>query len=159
MGKYEPPTPARDPGDAVPPGVAPQAPVPLTEQDRAVLDKLRRQSESSDAEPSATTRLGDRATGNGLDSLTGTYRPTNQGDLGEMSDKVQGMARDMAGRAQQTFGNTVGDAQTQAKGMYNQASGQAQEQAARLGEVIRDQPLTATIIALGVGYILGRLTS
>jgi hypothetical protein len=41
MGKYEPPTPERDPGDAVPPGVAPVEPVPTTEQDRAVLDKLR----------------------------------------------------------------------------------------------------------------------
>ncbi|MBV8704503.1 MAG: hypothetical protein JO118_12425 [Acetobacteraceae bacterium] len=41
MGKYEPPTPERDPGDAVPPGVAPAEPVPLNEQDRAVLDKLR----------------------------------------------------------------------------------------------------------------------
>jgi hypothetical protein len=41
MGKYEPPTPERDPGDSVPPGVAPVEPVPLTGQDRAVLDKLR----------------------------------------------------------------------------------------------------------------------
>jgi hypothetical protein len=41
MGKYEPPTPERDPGDAVPSGVAPAEPVPLNEQDRAVLDKLR----------------------------------------------------------------------------------------------------------------------
>ena len=32
---------ARDPGDAVPPGVAPQEPVPLTEEDRKVLGKLR----------------------------------------------------------------------------------------------------------------------
>ncbi len=76
-----------------------------------------------------------------------------------MSDKVQGMARDMAGRAQQAVGSAFGDARTQAQGMYNQASGQAQEQAARLSEVIRDQPLTATLIALGVGYILGRLTA
>ncbi len=75
-----------------------------------------------------------------------------------MSDKVQGMARDVAGRAQQAFGSAVGDASTQAKGMYNQASGQAQEQAARLAEVIRDQPLTSALIALGIGYILGRLT-
>ncbi len=76
-----------------------------------------------------------------------------------MSDKVQGMARDVAGRAQQAFGGTVGDAKVQAQGMYNQASGQAQEQAARLAEVIRDQPLTAAIIALGIGYIVGRLTA
>ncbi|MEO9189514.1 MAG: CsbD family protein [Acetobacteraceae bacterium] len=75
-----------------------------------------------------------------------------------MSDKVQGMARDAAGRVQQVFGETIGDARTQAQGLYNQASGQAQEQAGRLAEVIRDQPLTSALIALGVGYILGRLT-
>ena len=76
-----------------------------------------------------------------------------------MSDKVQGMARDMAGRAQQALGDTFGDAKTQAQGLYNQASGQAQEQMGRLAEVIRDQPLIAAAIALGVGYILGRLTA
>ncbi len=41
MSKYQPPAPERDPGDSVPSGVAPVEPVPLTEQDRAVLDKLR----------------------------------------------------------------------------------------------------------------------
>ncbi|HSU06186.1 MAG TPA: CsbD family protein [Acetobacteraceae bacterium] len=76
-----------------------------------------------------------------------------------MSDKIEGMARDTAGRAQQSFGEAVGDMKTQAQGIYNQASGQAQEQAARLSEVIRDQPLTAALIALGIGYILGRLTA
>ena len=75
-----------------------------------------------------------------------------------MSDKMQGAARDMAGRVQQTAGDALGDTRTQAQGMYNQAAGQAQEQVARLSEVIRDQPLTSALIALGVGYILGRLT-
>ena len=76
-----------------------------------------------------------------------------------MSDKLQGATRDMAGRVQQSFGETVGDAKTQAQGIYSQASGQAQEQVARLSEVIRDQPLTAALVALGIGYILGRLTA
>jgi hypothetical protein len=30
-----------DPGDAVPPGVAPQEPAPLTDEDRRVRDRLR----------------------------------------------------------------------------------------------------------------------
>lgn len=55
MGKYEPPTPERDPGDAVPPGVAPAEPVPLSEEDRAVLEKLRRQSPAP-GNPGANTR-------------------------------------------------------------------------------------------------------
>jgi uncharacterized protein YjbJ (UPF0337 family) len=76
-----------------------------------------------------------------------------------MSEKLEGMAQDMGGRAQQTVGEAIGDAKMQAQGIYNQASGQAQEQVARLSEVIRDQPLTAALVALGLGYILGRLTA
>lgn len=76
-----------------------------------------------------------------------------------MSDNLTGTARETVGRMQETVGQAAGDLKTQAQGMYNQASGQAQEQVARLSEVIRDQPLTAALIALGVGYILGRLTS
>jgi uncharacterized protein YjbJ (UPF0337 family) len=76
-----------------------------------------------------------------------------------MSEKLEGMARDMGGRIQETVGEAIGDTRTQARGMYNQAAGQAQEQVARLSEVIRDQPLTAALVALGLGYILGRLTA
>lgn len=76
-----------------------------------------------------------------------------------MSDKVEGMARDTFGRAQETVGQATGDVKTQAQGIYNQAAGQAQEQVARLSEVIREQPLTSALIALGIGYILGRLTA
>jgi uncharacterized protein YjbJ (UPF0337 family) len=76
-----------------------------------------------------------------------------------MSEKLEGMARDMGGRVQETVGEAIGDTRTQARGMYNQAAGQAQEQVARLSEVIRDQPLTAALVALGLGYILGRLTA
>ena len=39
-----------DPGDAVPPGVAPQTPAPLTEYDKAVRDKLRRIPEGTSGE-------------------------------------------------------------------------------------------------------------
>ena len=76
-----------------------------------------------------------------------------------MSEKLEGMARDMGGRVQETVGEAIGDTRTQARGVYNQAAGQAQEQVARLSEVIRDQPLTAALVALGLGYILGRLTA
>jgi len=76
-----------------------------------------------------------------------------------MSEKIEGMARDLGGRVQEAAGAAIGDTRMQAQGMYNQAAGQAQEQVARLGEVIRDQPLTAALVALGLGYILGRLTA
>ena len=39
-----------DPGDAVPPGVAPQTPAPLSDYDKAVRDKLRRIPEGVSSE-------------------------------------------------------------------------------------------------------------
>lgn len=70
-----------------------------------------------------------------------------------------GTAREMAGRVQQRVGEAAGDAKTQAEGLYNQAAGQAQQQVARLSDVIKEQPLASVLVALGIGYLLGRLTS
>lgn len=76
-----------------------------------------------------------------------------------MRDSIEGAAREMGGRVQQTVGDLAGDAKSQVSGLYNQAAGQAQQQAARLSDVIRDQPLTAAMLAAGVGYLIGRFTS
>ena len=73
--------------------------------------------------------------------------------------EFQGSAREMAGRVQEKMGEFAGDAKTQAEGLYNQAAGQAQQQVARLGDVIKGQPITAALVAVGIGYLLGRLTS
>ena len=70
-----------------------------------------------------------------------------------------GTAREMAGRVQQRVGEVAGDAKTQAEGLYNQAAGQAEQQVARLSDVIKEQLLAAVLVALGIGYLLGRLTS
>ena len=74
-----------------------------------------------------------------------------------MSD-FRGTAREMAGRVQEKVGEVSGDAKTQAEGLYNQAAGQAERQVARLSDVIRDQPIAAILVAVAVGYLLGRLT-
>jgi uncharacterized protein YjbJ (UPF0337 family) len=71
----------------------------------------------------------------------------------------EGAARETGGRVQQKVGEIVGDARTQAEGLYNQASGQAQQQVARLSDVIKDKPLTSALVAIGLGYLLGRFTS
>jgi ElaB/YqjD/DUF883 family membrane-anchored ribosome-binding protein len=76
-----------------------------------------------------------------------------------MSDSPGGAARGMGERVQQTVSDTIDDTKTAAAGVYNQASDQAQQQAARLGDVIKDQPIVAVLIALGIGYLLGRLTA
>jgi len=76
-----------------------------------------------------------------------------------MSDRVQGTARDFGGRVQETVGNLAGDTKTQAQGLYNQAAGQAQQTAGQMGDIIKSQPLVSALVALGIGYVLGRLTS
>jgi ElaB/YqjD/DUF883 family membrane-anchored ribosome-binding protein len=76
-----------------------------------------------------------------------------------MSDSPGGAARGMGERVQQTVSDTIDDTKTAAAGVYNQAADQAQQQAARLGDVIKEQPIVAVLIALGIGYLLGRLTA
>ena len=69
-----------------------------------------------------------------------------------------GAARNAAGRTQEAVGEAAGDARTRAEGLYNQAAGEAQQQIVRLGDVIKEQPIISVLIALGIGYLLGRLT-
>jgi uncharacterized protein YjbJ (UPF0337 family) len=76
-----------------------------------------------------------------------------------MSDQMQGTARDFGGRVQETVGKVTGDAKTQAEGLYNQAAGQAQQSVGQLSDVIKSQPLVSALVALGIGYVLGRLTA
>ena len=64
----------------------------------------------------------------------------------------------MASRVQEKVGQFTGDAKTQAEGLYNQASGQAEQQIARLSDVIKEQPIAAVLVAAAAGYLLGRLT-
>ncbi|HQT75500.1 MAG: CsbD family protein [Rhodospirillales bacterium 20-64-7] len=76
-----------------------------------------------------------------------------------MDDRVEGTARDFGGRVQEAVGNMTGDTKTQAQGLYNQASGQAQQAAGQFTDMVKSQPLTAALVALAVGYVLGRLTA
>jgi uncharacterized protein YjbJ (UPF0337 family) len=76
-----------------------------------------------------------------------------------MNDRVEGTAREFGGRVQETAGNMTGDSKTQAEGLYNQATGQAQQAAGQVSDLIKSQPIVATLLAVGIGYILGRLTA
>jgi uncharacterized protein YjbJ (UPF0337 family) len=76
-----------------------------------------------------------------------------------MSDRFEGTAREFGGRVQQKVGEFAGDAKTQANGLYNQAAGQAEQGVAKLSDVIKDQPITSALVAIGIGYLLGRFTA
>ena len=98
-------------------------------------------------------------------------------------NRVAGTARNMGGKAQETLGRTFGDTKTEAEGLVNQVKGaaqdlygQARDSAADIAESARDtvtgsassfegalrglierQPYTAACIALGLGWLLGRM--
>ena len=76
-----------------------------------------------------------------------------------MNDRVEGTAREFGGRVQEGVGNLTGDTKTQAEGLYNQATGQAQQAAAQFSDVVKAQPIVAAMVALAIGYVLGRLTA
>jgi uncharacterized protein YjbJ (UPF0337 family) len=87
-------------------------------------------------------------------------------------NRVEGTARNLGGKVQEGVGRATGDTKTRAEGLANQVSGQAQDlygQAADsardaaknmdawLRETIETQPYTSALIALGIGWLLGRL--
>jgi uncharacterized protein YjbJ (UPF0337 family) len=76
-----------------------------------------------------------------------------------MSDRVEGIAREVGGRVQEGVGKMTGDTKTEAEGQLNRAAGQAQQAAAQVSDVIKAQPVVSVLVAVAVGYILGRLTA
>jgi uncharacterized protein YjbJ (UPF0337 family) len=76
-----------------------------------------------------------------------------------MNDRVEGTVREFGGRVQEAVGNVAGDSKTQAEGLYNQAAGQAQQAASQITDVVKAQPVVAAVVALGLGYLIGRLTA
>ncbi len=87
-------------------------------------------------------------------------------------NRIEGTARKYGGKVQEGFGNVTGDAKTTAEGIMNQATGAAQDlygqtaDAARqtastldawLRKTIETQPYTTAIVALGLGWLLGRM--
>jgi uncharacterized protein YjbJ (UPF0337 family) len=87
-------------------------------------------------------------------------------------NRIEGTARNLSGKAQEGLGKVTGNAQAQAEGLANQAAGAAQDlygQAADtaretassfekvLRHTIETQPYTSVLVALGIGWLLGRM--
>lgn len=87
-------------------------------------------------------------------------------------NRVEGTARQFGGKVEEGLGRLTGDAKTQAEGIANQVTGRAQDlygQAADtargaatsfndwLRETVETQPYTTAIVALGIGWLLGRM--
>ena len=94
-------------------------------------------------------------------------------------DRVIGNAKNVGGRVEEGFGRATGDVKSQVQGKAKQAEGavediygQVKETASDAAEAIREsatgandflrttieeRPYTAAAIALGIGYLIGRL--
>lgn len=87
-------------------------------------------------------------------------------------NRVEGTTRDVGGKMQEGVGRMTGDARLHAEGVANQAVGTAQdlygqaadtarEQAMNLDRWLRRnieiQPYTCALIALGIGWLFGRM--
>ena len=85
---------------------------------------------------------------------------------------LEGTARNLGGKIQEGVGRATGDTKTKAEGLMNQAAGTAQDlygqtaDAARqtattldawLRNSIETQPYTTAVVALGIGWLLGRM--
>jgi uncharacterized protein YjbJ (UPF0337 family) len=87
-------------------------------------------------------------------------------------DRIAGTARNLGGKIEEGVGRVTGDAYTQAKGKTDQAFGAAQDMYGQAADAARDtaatfdkwlrttietQPYTTAIVALGIGWLLGRM--
>jgi uncharacterized protein YjbJ (UPF0337 family) len=86
-------------------------------------------------------------------------------------DRISRTARNLGGKVEEAVGRATGDAKTQIQGKLDQAAGAAQDlygQAADaaidtvttfdkwLRTTIETQPYTTALVALGIGWLLGR---
>ena len=86
-------------------------------------------------------------------------------------NRVTGTARNVAGKLEEGAGRMAGNTKTQLQGTLDQAAGAAQDLYGQAADVTRDtavtfdkwlrttiesQPLTAALVALGIGWLLGR---
>jgi uncharacterized protein YjbJ (UPF0337 family) len=87
-------------------------------------------------------------------------------------NRLEGTVRNVGGKVQEGVGRLTGDARTRAEGLANQAAGTAQDlygQAADsaresamtfdrwLRRTIETQPYTSALVAVGIGWLLGRM--
>jgi uncharacterized protein YjbJ (UPF0337 family) len=94
-------------------------------------------------------------------------------------NRVSGTAKNLGGKVEESLGRATGDAQKRTEGVINQAAGTAQDlygqardsvagaadtakdTAATLEKWLRHnvetQPYTTAIVALGLGWLLGRM--
>lgn len=87
-------------------------------------------------------------------------------------NRVEGAERNIGGQVQEGVGRLTGDTRSRVVGLANQAAGTAQDLYGQAADTAREsatyldrwlrhnietQPYTSALIALGIGWLLGRL--
>jgi uncharacterized protein YjbJ (UPF0337 family) len=87
-------------------------------------------------------------------------------------NRISGTTRNIGGKIEEGAGKLVGDTKTQLQGKLDQASGAAQDLYGQAADAAREtatgfdkwiratietQPYTAAAVALGIGWLLGRM--
>ena len=87
-------------------------------------------------------------------------------------NRVEGSLRNIGGKVQEGVGRTTGDTKSTVEGVMNQAAGTAQNLYGQSADVAREtasnldtwlrntienQPYTSAIVALSIGWLLGRM--
>jgi uncharacterized protein YjbJ (UPF0337 family) len=87
-------------------------------------------------------------------------------------NRLEGTTRNLSGKVQEGVGRATGDFKAKTEGVMNQATGAAQDLYGQTADVARQtattldswlrnaietQPYTSAIVALGIGWLLGRM--
>ena len=87
-------------------------------------------------------------------------------------NRISGTAQNIGGRVEEGVGRVSGDIKTQIRGKLDQAAGTAQDLYGQTADAARDaagtfdewrrntietQPYTVALVALGIGWLLGRM--
>lgn len=80
-----------------------------------------------------------------------------------MLDQAKGIAKDVAGKAQDAFGGATGDVATQMEGKIRQGVGKAQksfgEAVSGFSDAASSNPVATLAAVAGIGFLLGVLWS
>ncbi|MGJ8513988.1 CsbD family protein [Carnimonas bestiolae] len=75
-------------------------------------------------------------------------------------DRIEGKARELAGQAQEAFGEFTDDHEHDLRGKARQAAGAAQyhygEAVDQVRDTTRENPFAALAVAAAVGFVFGR---
>lgn len=87
-----------------------------------------------------------------------------EADFAALRDDLTLLKNDMASlvsnmRASATSGaqNAAGQAEQRARELYSSATAEGEKAAKLVGQKVEEQPVTALLLALGIGYITGRM--